>query len=133
MELTKYSKKSITSTRSFKYALTKRIKTPKYYNAGTRKTSIQHARLRMKCSNLNEHLYRRHLTDDKSCQCGAPTENNEHYLLFCPLYTDIRNQFINQEVGVNTLLYGDSNLGNESNQEIFAMVHNFIEYSKRFN
>ena len=112
----RYLSKSIKSTIQLKNTLTKRPKMPKYYNIGCRKGSVFRARLRIQCSSLNDHLFSRHLTEDRSCDCGTPVENSEHYLLQCPMYNNIRNQFIRPNVQIDTLLYGDSDLGLDINK-----------------
>ena len=53
---------------------------PKYYNTGSRIGQILHARLRLNCSNLNEHLCSKNLTESKFYQCGK-VENTKHFLL----------------------------------------------------
>ena len=64
--------KQATSVASFKYRLNKDIKKPpKYYNAGTRIGQILQARMRMECSSLNSHLYRKNIVSTPSCQCGG--------------------------------------------------------------
>ena len=55
------------SLQSFKSNLTRNLKPPpKYFYAGTRKGQILHARLRMDCSSLNSHLYRKNIVDTPS-------------------------------------------------------------------
>ena len=63
---------------------------PSYYYEGKRKEYIAHCRLRLEMSKLNYDLKTRHLTADTACTCGHPCETAEHYLLYCPKYTDIR-------------------------------------------
>ena len=59
--------KQATSLSSFKYLLNRNIKhPPKEYKYGTRKSQILHARLRMECSSLNAHLYRKNIVDSPS-------------------------------------------------------------------
>jgi hypothetical protein len=50
---------------------------PKYYHYGPRLTQILHARLRMRSSSLNEHLYIKNVIDSPNCFCGeiVKTEN----------------------------------------------------------
>ena len=50
---------------------------------------ILHARLRLECSSLNHHLYRKNLVESPLCSCGVP-EPNSHFLLSCANYNDIR-------------------------------------------
>ena len=50
------------SISSFKFQLNRDInKLPKYYNTGTRMGQILHTRIRLECSSLNAHLYRKNI------------------------------------------------------------------------
>ena len=60
-------------------------KTPSYYYNGNRKSQILMSKLRMKCSQLDSHLYRHHLLESSACEsCGHYAEDTEHYLFHCP-------------------------------------------------
>ena len=77
-----------------------------------------------------------YLIPSPNCACGA-IENNNHYLLRCLRYNDIRVEMINTvlrytNVTAETLLQGYSNLSQNINQEIFKAVHKNIRQSKRF-
>ena len=63
-----------------------KVKPNELYYYGNRSTNIKHAQLRMKCSRLNAHLYNLHVVDSPGCSCGHDIEDNNHYLLICPLY-----------------------------------------------
>ena len=67
---------------------------PTYCYKGKRKEQITHCRLRLKMSNLNYDLEKRHLTADPASTCCHPYETAEHYLLYCPKYTVIRKATI---------------------------------------
>ena len=54
-------------------------------NIGPRIEPILHARLRMECSSLNSHLYRKNIVPIPSCACGS-FESPHHYLFQCPIY-----------------------------------------------
>ena len=56
------------------------IKIPKYFLYGSRKGQILHARLRMRNSSLNDHLFHCNLSNTKLCACGK-IETTKHYLL----------------------------------------------------
>ena len=78
-----------------KSKLTSRVdhdKVPKYYYYGPRLTQILHARLRMRSSSLNEHLYIKNIIDSPNCFCGE-IESTHHYLFKCPKYTRQRKSF----------------------------------------
>jgi hypothetical protein len=70
----KYSLKSNTSSE------------PLYYYADSRLVQILHSRLRMQCSSLNQHLYRKNVVGSPNCICGL-AESTTHYLFPCPRYT----------------------------------------------
>ena len=107
---------------------------PQYYNQGTRNEQILHARLRMGCSTLKQHLYGKNFAENPYCCCGE-IESTEHFLLKCPQYTHLRNAYIQNlplDVTLNLLLYGNKDLSLDINKEIFKAVQCFIVKSKRF-
>ena len=54
------TKQSPSVTSSFKFRLNRNlIKLPKFYNIGSRKGQIPHSGLRMECTSLNSHLFRK--------------------------------------------------------------------------
>jgi len=67
---------------------------PFYYYTGSRLGQILHSRLRMQCSSLNQHLYRKNIVDSPNCICGL-TESTTHYLFHCLRYTAQRQMYIN--------------------------------------
>jgi hypothetical protein len=111
---------------------------PKYYYYGPRLTQILHARLRMRSSSLNVHLYLKTIIDSPNCFCGD-IESTHLYLFKCPKYTRQRNslfrtllQLLNIRPLENLLLFGSSDLDIDSNTIIFTTVHIYISQSKRF-
>ncbi|WP_419611672.1 reverse transcriptase domain-containing protein [Thiolapillus sp.] len=108
---------------------------PAYYYIGDRIAQINHCRLRLQMSNLNNDLFTRHLRIDPKCPCGHPQETAEHYLLHCTRYHTIRATTIftlpTDQIDIRTLLHGDPNLQNRENEHIFLSVHDFINQSKR--
>ena len=87
---------------------------PKWYYFGNRELSIKHAKMRMLCSNLNDHLFSHiHVIDNPACPCGYIRENNKHFLLECNLYNNERTdmlaalQNIGFEPNLNNLRYGN--------------------------
>ena len=103
---------------------------------GDRKINIIHARLRNKCSGLNQHLYRKNVAPSPLCDCDL-VELNERFFLESPKYTDAINAFFNGlpniTLNLRVLLFGDDNLGHFENETIFAAVHSYICNSKTFN
>ena len=130
--------KESNSIKSFKQSLssiTEIPKPPNYFNTKSRRGQILHARLRMRCSSLNHHLFLKNIVPDPLCTCGK-IESTEHYLLECPKYTDLRNEMtnsINSPVNCTILLYGNQSLSEDSNMSIFEAVENFILKSRRFS
>ena len=119
-----------------KYLNPLRVKIPVYYNTGSRKSQILHSKLRLECSDLRFHLFRRNLCASPLCSCGS-IENTEHYLLHCPKYNDIRRTTIHTltyytDINIALLLYGLPDLDVRTNRHVFEMVHAFISGSKRF-
>ena len=77
--------RSSNSTSHFKTNL-KRLrstnsKDPSYYNTGDRYLSVLHARIRNKCSNLNNDLFNNHLRPTSECNCNQGIEDAEHFFL----------------------------------------------------
>ena len=57
------------SISSFKFRLNRDInKPPKYYNTGTRMGQILPTRIRLECSSLNAHMYRKNIVPEPTCQ-----------------------------------------------------------------
>ncbi|XP_071149550.1 uncharacterized protein [Mytilus edulis] len=109
-------------------------KMPNYYFYGDRKGQILHARLRMDCSNLNEHLFKRNLVESKNCTCGR-IESSKHFLLECYNYSLVRKRTIKKipfPYNIETLLFGCNNLNQEENVLVFKQVQQFLVDSKRF-
>ena len=110
----------------------------KLFNHGVRHLNIKHAQLRMKCSKLNFHLFLLHVSDSPACPCGYATEDPNHYLLNCPLYTKIRQIMLGtignitqNNIDVKMLLFRIKDLSLDSNVKIFDAVHVFMLDSSR--
>ena len=73
-------------------------------------------------SDLNFHLFSRHLTDIPSSACGHPFETAEHFLLFCLNYQNERKNTImhleDEHLDIHTLLFGGQSLGPRVNEAI---------------
>ena len=103
-------------------------------------------KLRVKFSDLNEHKFR-HIFDFLSpiCDCGKANEDNEHFLLHCPLYDiiwqDIFGQLenildfnvsdMNSKSLCKLLLFGKHDLDVTVNKMIIEETLHFIENTKR--
>ena len=95
---------------------------------------------------LNEHRFSIGLSETKLCICGA-TENNDHFLLNCFLYTEERRHLFNtveqilpnfknmtKKKQIETLLYG-INLNITiyiRNKRLSLAIQNYILKTKRF-
>ena len=111
-------------------------------NVGSRRAENFHARLRMRCTSLKQHLFLRNIEPDPYCtNCNLhQVESIEHYLLKCPKYSNQRTDLINslntvvQHVPVTCqlLLYGNETESYDHNRHIFSCVQSFILKTKRF-
>ena len=113
---------------------------PKWFTTGERRLSIIHAKLRMLCSDLKDHLFSHiHVIDSPACACGYHRENNKHYLLDCPLFTNERVVLLNNlariafKPTVSNLLRGNESLSVKCNTEAFGYIQDFIRSTKRFD
>ena len=107
-----------------------------YYYLGNRQFNIIMARLRMRCSELRQHLVDMNIIENKNCECGLP-ETTSHFFLECPLYIVPRRILcdfllrINYEFTVHALLYGISDginnfIINQATQEyVIAWTNRF--------
>ena len=127
--------KTVPSVASFKYRLNRDLlKPPKYFNCGSRIGQIMHARLRMECSSLNAHLYRKNIVPSPSCSCGG-FESVYHFFFECPNYADIRTRYLPnnlKDLNTNQLLCGIPNATVTDNETLFCQVQEFIIRSRRF-
>ena len=115
-------------------------KPPPWFSTGNRKASIIHARMRMLCSPLAEHLYSFiHVVDTPVCDCGFRRENNKHFLLECPLYQDERTLMLEKLnlIGfsplLKNLLFGNEKYEENKNKQAFETIQEFINQTGRFN
>ena len=71
--------------------------------------------MRLKCGNLNAHLYSLHVIDDATCICGNVVEDCKHFFFQCPYYVAQRIILVNDlhdlcDFKLHHILYGDDNL-----------------------
>ena len=99
---------------------------------------IKHAQLRMKCSNLNAHVFALHVIESPSCACGHNFEDSDHYLLHCPLFMVQRHHLLQTlnamniyEFNVDILLFGSEIFNNKFNISIFEATQTFISDNDR--
>ena len=81
------------------------------------------------------------------CVCGTGTEDNEHFLLHCPLYSILRQDLfdhlpaidgfnvadVNPKELCSLLLFGDQNLGTVADRIILKATISFVKASARLN
>ena len=79
------------------------------------------------------------------CVCGTGTEDNEHFLLHCPLYSILRQDLFDQLSDIDgfniadvnpkelssLFLFGDQNLGTVANTIILEATISFVKASAR--
>ena len=123
---------------SFKGELCKHYQTvdiPNYFFCGSRLGQILHARLRMHCSSLKQHLYLKNIEPDPHCICGG-VETTEHFLLYCKNYERIRRKHfdsLNINISTNLLLFGNKDMNDDFNEKLFITVQKYIIETKRFS
>ena len=119
---------------------------PHYYTIGSKRDNVIHTQLRVGNSDLNAHLFQTQKHPHPHCQCGHRTETTAHFMLHCPLYTELRQtlfQSISAELNTNfthftstkqyeTLLHG-TNINTASSQRVAHFVQKFIHETKRFH
>ena len=127
--------KNSPSVAAFKYRLNRDTHPPpKYFNAGTRMGQILHARIRMECSALNSHLYRKNIVPSPSCSCGD-FESAYHFFFICPNYSNARNLYLPSnlnDLNTHQLLHGKPDVSDSDNECLFLQVQDFIMHSRRF-
>ena len=130
--------RQIASIDTFKQFLNRgREKVPKYFYCGSRRGQLLHTRLRTNCSNLNNDLFQKNITDSPLCLCGN-LEDAYHFLFVCPLYARQRiilHDSIAQfqfNLTLDLLLFSDLSLSYDANTQIFETVQKYIIDTKRF-
>ena len=114
------------------------ISVPRFYLDGKRIGQNYHSRLRMHCSFLNHHLFSKNIIDSPLCICGRP-ETTKHYLFDCNRFNNLRQEMIQSisqlhvcEPTLNALLYGATDLSDETNRQLFIIIQVYILRTKRF-
>ena len=130
-------KRNSTSVAVFKSKLQCNVRSPpSFFFDGKRTGQIHHARLRLNCSSLRQHLFSKNIVESPLCECGA-VEDTKHFFLECRRYRNLRVE-LNNAISLicpptlNILLHGSSKLTDSDNKKIFLAVHDFIVKSKRF-
>ena len=110
---------------------------PQYYETIqlSRKSQILHTRLRLECSSLNHHLFKKNLIDSPLCACGQ-AETSAHFLLKCPRYDNLRQRYfsvLRRPLTISYLLNGIPEENNDVNNTLFKQVQLYITATKRFS
>jgi len=92
---------------------------PSFHLTGSKLGNIHHTRLRLGMSTLNAHLssINHPKATSPECSCGHHTEDTKHFILHCPLYTQIRQQLLE---ALRPLITDFENLSNQ--QKIDAII-----------
>ena len=125
---------------SFKYQLKNlqnNSKVPHYHIVGNRYLSVLHARIQNNCINLSSDLFMNHLSPSSMCRCSDESGEAEHFFFRCSnynydsvtLFQSTRNY---HPLNINILMFGDENLTDENNINIFTAVQTFIKDTRRF-
>lgn len=115
--------------------------------------AINHSRIRMGLSGLNQQRHKYHFIDNSTClECQYKSENPTHFFLQCPAYCAQRRELMNELTEARpTVFIPLSNYNtNKANQNklvkiltegtgdklidnlIFPIIHNFIQNTQRF-
>ena len=110
---------------------------PLYYETTqlSRKSQILHTRLRLECSSLNHHLFRKNLIANPSCACGQ-VETSAHFFLKCPHYANLRQRYfsdLHRPLTISCLLNGLPEENNHVNNTLFRQIQLYIIATKRFS
>lgn len=117
-----------------------------YFSIGSKAGNSLLTQIRLNASNLNEHRIRLGKSGPKSCECGAPNENSEHFLLTCPLFKTERIELYNnlsQILGtsfqdiphkkkIEIIIYGPPYLNKNISTDAALAVQRFILQTRRF-
>ena len=113
------------SISSFKFRLNRDMnKPPKYYNTGTHKGQILHTPIRLECSSLNAHLYRKNIEPEPTCQCGG-FESSYHFFV-CPIFVGARSRYL--PANLNNLTTSDLLFGMENKNKNTKTRHYLCRY-----
>ena len=128
--------KNSESIEIFKTRIKPRHQISAYLNYGDRNSQVLLSRLRLKCSTLNDDLFKRSLVESPSCQCGLP-ETTYHFFFSCPLYTEARLMHLSDlpclhVSTLNNFLFGSSDISAQQNELLFEKVSKYVRSTKRF-
>ena len=112
------------------------IFSPRYFDTTqlSSEGQILHARIRLECSSLNHHVFKKNLVGSSICTCGL-SETSSHFLLFCTNYDLLRQRYLSvlpHRLSLSLLLNGDPKEPDVVNSIIFKYVQLYIMATKRF-
>ena len=109
---------------------------PLFYLDGKRIGQIYYSRLRIDCSSLNHHLFSKNIIDSPLCICGRQ-ETTKHYLFDCNRFNNLSQEIMQSisqlcKPSLNALLYGATDLSDETNRQLFIIIQEYILRTKQF-
>jgi len=120
---------------------------PAHFSLGSKSGNTHHTRLRVGHSTLNAHLFKIQHTSTPSpaCTCGYDYEDTRHFILFCPLYNNLRLRLLSSvrtlvpnfdtllpQSKLDLILFGK--LLNKNSAELVSHhLQTFIMHTRRFN
>ena len=118
---------------------------PSYFTTGSKQGNILHTQFRTGMTHLNSHQYNIQKCPSPACYCGYNYETPLHFVLSCPMYTNLRTEFINnvtlligpsftnksQSDQLHILLRG-TNLSGVGGREVARVFQTFLLNSGRF-
>ena len=118
---------------------------PSYHNVGSKMDNVLHARLRMKMTRLNSHLFTIQKVNSPECFCGHRLEDIKHFVIDCQNYQSERD-YLNYELSLllktdfdqltskqqlDILLYGKG-LSSSDGVAVASLFQKFLRRSRRF-
>ena len=91
--------RTLTSRTKFKEGIDSLFAMPKpspYYSYGSKTGNLYHTQIRTGSLPLNAYLFNQQKLPSPHCKCNHPSETIQHFLLICPLYRQIRQDFFTQ-------------------------------------
>ena len=82
-------------------------------------------------------FFSKNIVESPLCVCGE-AEDTKHFLFDCQHFQNVRHELLNKitticQPTVNILLFGNEQLSEIENRQIFLAVHEFLIKSKRFD
>ena len=129
--------KDASTINEFKRKLILKKQKNKYYDLGSRCVNSILASMRMKCSQLNSHLFRNNIIQNRLFTCGIE-ETVFHYFFECCNFLNHRDSILMETLSITTLtvekvFHGDKDININDNIKLHNAVSKYIIATKRFN